>query len=88
LKMILALIADSDVAVSASHARVGRARCDSAGLIDEGSGGAGLEQDAGRGSDLAPEVIAKRVIALAKAGEYNPELLCKAVLKEFREQRL
>jgi hypothetical protein len=33
-------------------------------------------------------VIAKRVIALAKAGEYNPELLCKAVLKEFREQRL
>jgi hypothetical protein len=33
-------------------------------------------------------VLAERIIALAKAGEHNPDLLCEAVLKEFREQRL
>ena len=38
--------------------------------------------------DLANEVIAKRIIELAKTGELNPDLLCEAVLKEFREQRL
>jgi hypothetical protein len=38
--------------------------------------------------DLANEVVAKRIIVLAKAGERNPDLLCEAVLKEFREQRL
>jgi hypothetical protein len=36
--------------------------------------------------DLANEVVAKRIIVLAKAGERNPDLLCEAVLKEFREQ--
>jgi hypothetical protein len=39
-------------------------------------------------SDLANEMIAKRIIELAKTGELNPDLLCEAVLKEFREQRL
>jgi hypothetical protein len=39
-------------------------------------------------SDLANEMIAKRIIELAKTGECNPDLLCEAVLKEFREQRL
>jgi hypothetical protein len=38
--------------------------------------------------DLANEIIAKRIIELAKAGERNPDLLCEGVLKEFREQRL
>jgi hypothetical protein len=38
--------------------------------------------------DLANEIIAKRIIALAKAGERNPDLLCEDVLKEFRDQRL
>jgi hypothetical protein len=38
--------------------------------------------------DLANEVVAKRIIVLAKAGERNPDLLCEAVLKEFREQHL
>ena len=32
--------------------------------------------------------IADRIIALAKAGQSNPELLCDAVLKEYRERRL
>jgi hypothetical protein len=39
-------------------------------------------------SDLANEIIAKRVIKLAKAGERNPDLLCEGVLKEFRARRL
>jgi hypothetical protein len=39
-------------------------------------------------SDPANEMIAKRIIELAKTGELNPDLLCEAVLKEFREQRL
>jgi len=34
------------------------------------------------------KMIAKRIIELAKTGELNPDLLCEAVLKEFREQRL
>jgi hypothetical protein len=34
-------------------------------------------------SDLANEMIAKRIIELAKTGELNPDLLCEAVLKEF-----
>ena len=37
--------------------------------------------------DLANEIIAKRTIELAKAGERNPDLLCEGVLKEFRERR-
>ncbi len=39
-------------------------------------------------TDLANEMIAKRMIELAKAGERNPDLLCEGVLKEFRERRL
>jgi hypothetical protein len=38
--------------------------------------------------DLANEVIAKRIIELAKTGELNPDVLCEGVVKEFREQRL
>jgi hypothetical protein len=38
--------------------------------------------------DLANEIIAQRIIELAKAGERNPDLLCEGVLKEFRERRL
>jgi hypothetical protein len=38
--------------------------------------------------DLANEIIAKRIIELAKTGERNPDLLCEGALKEFREQRL
>jgi hypothetical protein len=38
--------------------------------------------------DLANEIIAKRIIELAKAGERNPDLLCEGGLKEFRDQRL
>jgi len=37
--------------------------------------------------DLANEIIAKRIIELAKAGERNPDLLCEGVLKEFGERR-
>jgi len=37
--------------------------------------------------DLTNEVIAKRIIELAKAGERNPDLLCEGVLKEFDERR-
>jgi hypothetical protein len=33
-------------------------------------------------------MIAKRIIELAKTGELNLDLLCEALLKEFREQRL
>jgi hypothetical protein len=39
-------------------------------------------------TDLANEMIAKRMIELAKVGERNPDLLCEGVLKEFRERRL
>jgi hypothetical protein len=34
--------------------------------------------------DLANEVVAQKVIALAKAGECDPERLCDGVLLEFR----
>jgi hypothetical protein len=34
--------------------------------------------------DLANEVVAQKVIALAKAGERDPERLCDGVLLEFR----
>jgi hypothetical protein len=37
--------------------------------------------------DDADEIIARRIIELAKAGERNPNLLCENVLEEFREQR-
>ena len=36
--------------------------------------------------DLANEMIARRIIELAKAGERNPDFLCERVLKEFRAQ--
>jgi len=36
--------------------------------------------------DLANEIIAKRIIELAKAGERNPDLLCESAVKEFRER--
>ena len=35
--------------------------------------------------DIANELIAKRIIELAKAGERNPDLLCESAVKEFRE---
>lgn len=38
--------------------------------------------------DAADEIIAKRIIELAKAGERNPDLLCEGALKEFRERTL
>jgi hypothetical protein len=34
--------------------------------------------------DLANEVVAHKVIALAKAGERDPERLCDGVLLELR----
>jgi hypothetical protein len=34
--------------------------------------------------DLANQMITKRIIELANAGERNPDLLCEGVLKEFR----
>jgi hypothetical protein len=34
--------------------------------------------------DLANEVLAHRIMDLAKAGERDPERLCEGVLKEFR----
>ncbi len=37
-------------------------------------------------TDPINEIIAKRVIELASAGERNPDLLCEGVLKEFRER--
>jgi hypothetical protein len=36
--------------------------------------------------DIANEMIAKRIIELAKAGERNPDLLCENAVKEFRER--
>ena len=38
--------------------------------------------------DIANELIAKRIIELAKAGELNPDVLCEAVVKELRVQHL
>jgi hypothetical protein len=40
------------------------------------------------GDDIANELIAKRIIELAKAGELNPDVLCEAVVKELQAQRL
>jgi hypothetical protein len=34
------------------------------------------------------EIIARRIIELAKTGKRNPDLLCESVLNEFRELRL
>ena len=36
-------------------------------------------------SDLINEVIAKKLIEVAKAGEANPEQLCEQVLVYFRQ---
>jgi hypothetical protein len=35
-------------------------------------------------SDLLNEIIAKRIIELAKSGERNPDFICRGVLEEFR----
>ena len=40
-------------------------------------------QRADRG-DLANEIIAQKIMELAKAGERDPERLCEGVLQEFR----
>jgi hypothetical protein len=37
--------------------------------------------------DLANEIVARKIIALAKAGERDPERLCEGVLQEFRGPR-
>jgi hypothetical protein len=37
--------------------------------------------------DLANQIVAKRIIELAKSGERNPDLLCERALKEIRGQR-
>ena len=34
--------------------------------------------------DLANEVVARKIINLAKAGERDPERFCEAMMKEFR----
>jgi hypothetical protein len=34
---------------------------------------------------LANERIAKSIVELAKAGEYNADLLCESVLREFHQ---
>jgi hypothetical protein len=41
---------------------------------------------ADRGDIANDELIAKRIIELAKAGERNPDLLCESAVKEFRER--
>ena len=38
--------------------------------------------------DFVNEIIAKKVIELAKAGEANPDRLCEQALVYLREQRL
>jgi hypothetical protein len=35
-------------------------------------------------NDLAVEIIAKRIIDLAKEGERNPDLLCERALRDLR----
>lgn len=35
--------------------------------------------------DLANDVLAQKIMDLAKAGERDPERLCDGVLKEFRD---
>ena len=50
--------------------------------------GAALEMtrvSLGLADDFANGIIARRVVELAKAGERNPDLLCKGALKELRE---
>ena len=50
--------------------------------------GAALEMtrvSLGLAADFANEIIARRVVELAKAGERNPDLLCEGALKELRE---
>jgi hypothetical protein len=39
---------------------------------------------AGRG-DLANEIVAQRIIELAKTGERNPDFLCEGALKKLHE---
>jgi len=39
-------------------------------------------------SDQANELVAKRIIELAKQGECNPDVLCERALKSLREQYL
>jgi hypothetical protein len=34
---------------------------------------------------VANEIVARRIIAIANAGERNPDLLCEGALKKFRE---
>jgi hypothetical protein len=36
---------------------------------------------------VVSEIIAKRIIDLAKAGERNPDLLCEGALRDFRQQQ-
>ena len=38
--------------------------------------------------DVASEIMAKRIIELAEAGERNPDLLCERALQSLREQYL
>jgi hypothetical protein len=38
--------------------------------------------------DDVNEIVAKRIIELAKQGERNPDLLCERALKSLREQYL
>ena len=38
--------------------------------------------------DQANELVAKRIIDLAKQGECNPDVLCERALKSLREQYL
>jgi hypothetical protein len=37
--------------------------------------------------DLANEILAHKIIELAKAGECDPERLCEGIMKEFRAAR-
>ena len=37
--------------------------------------------------DLAKEILADKIIELAKAGERDPERLCEGIMKEFRAAR-
>jgi hypothetical protein len=39
----------------------------------------------GEQDNVVNETVAKRIIALAKTGELNPDLLCESVLTEFRQ---
>jgi hypothetical protein len=37
--------------------------------------------------DLGNEILADKIIELAKAGERDPERLCEGIMKEFRAAR-